>query len=85
MKTPLSEGIPLIVMTSEDQEAVTPAGKFVGVPMPDALVVVCVILVIAVLGQTVGVAEAAPTELDKLTVIIPVAFALPQRPVNGIE
>ena len=35
-----------MVSTLEDQEAVTPAGKLVGVPMPVAPVVLKVILVI---------------------------------------
>ena len=65
--------------------AVTPNGSPVAVPMPLAPVVVCVILVNAVLAHSVGVLEAAPAvRLFGLTVIVPVAFALPQ-PVNGMS
>ena len=66
-------------------EAVTPVGKPVAVPMPVAPVVLCVMLVNAVLIHKVGVLDAALTVLFGLTVIVPVAFALPQPPVNGIE
>ena len=64
--------------------AVIPAGKLVGVPIPVAPVVVGVILVIEVLMQIVGVDEAAPTVLSAVTIIVPVAIALPQPPVNGM-
>ena len=64
--------------------AVIPAGKLVGVPMPVAPVVVCVILVSEVLMQIVGVDEAAPTVLSAVTIIVPVALPLPQPPVNGM-
>ena len=63
--------------------AVTPEGKLVGVPIPVAPVVACVIAVNAVLIHKVGVDDAAPAVLIK-TVIVPVAFTLPQPPVNGI-
>ena len=45
------------------QEALTPAGSPVAVPMPVAPVVVCVMLVKAELIQSVGVDEAAPAVL----------------------
>ena len=77
--------MPLIVITLFAHEAVTPVGKPVAVPMPVALVVVCVMLVNAVLIHKVGVLDAALTVLFGLTVIVPVAFTLPQPPVNGIE
>jgi hypothetical protein len=64
--------------------AVTPAGKPVAAPMPVAPVVVCVILVNAVLIQSVGADDAALTVLFGVTVIVPVAFAAPQPPVNGM-
>jgi hypothetical protein len=53
--------------------------------MPVAPVVVCVIFVKGVLIQSVGVDEAAPTVFDVTTVIVPVAFTVPQPPVKGIE
>ena len=64
--------------------AVTPAGKLVGVPIPVAPVVACVIAVNAVLIHKVGVDDAAPAVLFAVTVIVPVAFTLPHPPVNGI-
>jgi hypothetical protein len=73
-----------MVMTFVAQVAVTPVGRPVAVPMPDAPVVVCVILVRAVLIQSVGVDEAAVAVLAAVTVIVPVALTLPQPPVRGI-
>jgi hypothetical protein len=52
--------------------------------MPVAPVVVKVIGVKAVLVHNVGFEEAAPTVLAGVTVIVPVAFTLPQPPVNGM-
>jgi hypothetical protein len=42
-------------------------------------------LVSAELMQSVGVEEAVPAVLLGVTVIVPVAFTVPQPPVNGIE
>ena len=79
-------GVPLIVIVFEDQEALTPAGKLDGVPIPVARVVVCVIFVKVVLAQIVGVDEGADAVLFGFTVIVPVAFtAVPQPPVKGME
>ena len=39
---------------------------------------------IAVLIQSVGVVEGAPAVLFAVTMIVPVAFTVPQPPVNGI-
>ena len=64
--------------------ALTPAGKPTAAPMPVAPVVAWVILVNAVLIHKVGVEEAAPTVLAAVTVIVPVAFTLPQPPVKGM-
>jgi len=46
------------VIVLEAQDAVTPAGSPVAVPIPVAPVVVCVMLVNAVLIHSVGVEEA---------------------------
>ena len=54
------------------------------VPIPVAPVVVCVIFVNAVLIHKVGVLDAAPAVLSGVTVIVPVAFTIPQPPVNGM-
>jgi hypothetical protein len=43
-----------------------------------------VIDVSAVLIQTVGVDEAAPTVFAAVTVMVPVALTLPHPPVRGI-
>ena len=73
-----------MVMVLEAQAAVTPAGNPVAVPIPVAPVVVRVILVNAVLIQRVGVLDAVPAVLAGVTVIVPVAFTVPQPPVNGM-
>jgi len=77
-------GVPLIVITLEAQAALTPAGNPVAVPMPVAPVVACVIFVNAVLIHKVGVLDAASAVLAGVTVIVPVAFTVPQPPVNGM-
>ena len=66
------------------QAALTPAGKPVAVPMPVAPMVACVIFVNAVLIHKVGVLDAAPAVLPVITIIVPVAFTVPQPPVNGM-
>ncbi len=81
---PEAVGVPLIVIVFDAHKAVTPAGSPVGVPMPVAPVVVCVIFVSAVLMHSVGVEDAAPTVLSGVTVIVPVANTVPQPPVNGM-
>jgi hypothetical protein len=84
---PAAVGVPLIVITLLDQFAVTPDGKPVALPIPVALVVACVIFVIAVFTVSVGVDDAVLTEQAgvALTVILPVAFTLPHPPVRGIS
>ena len=74
-----------MVMVLPENAAVTPAGKPDGVPMPVAPVVVWVMLVSAVLMQSVGVADAAVTVLLGVTVMLPVALADPHPPVSGME
>ena len=64
--------------------AVTPAGKLVGVPIPVAPVVVCVIAVKAVLIHKVGVLDATLEVITGVTVIVPVALTVPHPPVNGM-
>ena len=73
-----------MVIVLEAQEAVTPLGSPVAVPMPVAPVVVCVKLVKVELIQSDGVDEAALAVLASVTVIVPVAFTEPQPPVKGI-
>jgi len=71
-------------IVSELNVALTPAGNPVGVPIPVAPVVVCVIVVMALLIQMVGVDEATLVVLSGVTVIVPVADTVPQPPVSGI-
>lgn len=85
MKVPAAVGVPLMVIVLDDQEALTPAGKPVAVPIPVAPVVAIVIFVNAVLIHTLGLEEGEPAVLLAVTVMVPVAFTLPQPPVNGIE
>jgi hypothetical protein len=59
-----------MIITSEAQAALTPAGNPVAVPMPVAPVVACVIFVNAVLIHSVGVLDAAPAVLAGLTVMV---------------
>ena len=59
MKVPAAVGVPEIVMVLAAQEAVTPAGSPVAVPIPVAPVVMWVIEVRAVLMHRVGAEEAA--------------------------
>ena len=77
-------GVPEIVIVLLAHAALTPAGNPVAVPMPVAPVVACVIFVKAVLIHSVGVLDATPAVLAGVTVIVPVAFTLPQPPVNGM-
>ena len=67
-------------MVLATQDAVTPVGSPVAVPMPEAAMVVCVILANRVFIHSVGVLDATFTPL---TVIVPLALALPQ-PVTGM-
>ena len=85
MKVPFDVGVPVIVITFPDQEAETPVGNPVAVPIPAAPVVAIVTLgEIAVPKQTVGFEDAEAAVFSGVTVIVPVAFTEPQPPVNGI-
>ena len=88
VNVPDSVGVPLIVTVFELHEPVTPAGKPVTFA-PVASVVAYVMFVIAVLMHRVcalvPAAELKAIVLFGLTIIVPVAFTVPQPPVNGIE
>lgn len=84
MNVPEDVGVPLTVIVLDAKDAVTPVGKPEGAPMPVAPVVLNVILVKAVFAQSVGVLDAALTVLLVVTVIVPVAFTVPQPPVKGM-
>ena len=81
MNVPDTVGVPLMVMVLLAQKAVTPAGKLVGLPIPVALKVVCVMAVSAVLTRTDGELEAGPTPMTEM---VPVALRESQPPVNGM-
>ena len=86
---PDAVGVPLIVMTFAAHVAETPAGKPLApdtplFDIPVALVVAIVMLVSAVLIHKVGDDDGAPAALFGLTMIVPVAFTLPQPPVKGM-
>ena len=82
---PLTVGVPVILIVSADQLAVTPVGKPVTVPIPVADVVICVISANIVLTHRVGVEDGVDTELAGVMVIFPEAFTLPQPPDKGIR
>ena len=87
MKIPDAVGVPLMVIVLADHVADTPAGKpfapdTPSLAIPVAPVVVCVMLVNAVLIHSVGEDDAAPAVLFAVTMIVPVAFTVPQPPVK---
>jgi len=84
VNVPEDVGVPLMVIVSELNVAVTPVGNPLGVPMPVAPVVVCLMLGIDVLIQTVGVVDADVTVFAGVTLIVPEAFTVPQPPVSGM-
>ena len=86
---PAAVGVPEMVIRLLAQRAFTPAGKpfapvTLSFEMPVAPVVVCVIFVKTVFILKVGVDDALPTVLFAVTVIVPVAFTLPEPPVKGM-
>jgi hypothetical protein len=74
-----------MVMVLEAHAAATPAGSPVGIPIPVAPAVVWVMAVITVLLHSVGEAEAALTARLVVTMIVPVALAVPHPPERGTE
>ena len=85
MKVPAAVGVPLIVITLLAQTAVTPAGNPVAVPMPVAPVVVIVIDGVKAVFTISVIGDAVPAVFGvHETVMVPVAFTLPQLPVKGI-
>ena len=84
MNVPDAVGVPLMVIVLGAQAALTPAGKPVGTPMPVAPVVAIVIGINAVLIHSVGFEDGGPAVLSGVTVIVPVAFTVPQPPVRGM-
>ena len=74
-----------MVIELDAQVALTPEGMPVIVPIPVAPLVLCVKLVNGVLIHKLGVLEAALAVLIAETVMVPVAFTVPQPPVKGME
>ena len=85
MNVPAAVGVPLIVIMLPAHTATTPAGNPEGVPTPVAPVVAWVIAVNAVLIHNDGVLEAVPAVFAGVTIMVPVAFTVPQPPVSGME
>ena len=81
---PDSVGVPEIISTLLDHDALTPAGKPDAMPITVAPVVVCVIFANVLLIQSVGAVDATVTVLVGNTVSLPNSVTLPQPPVNGI-
>ena len=73
-----------MVMVLDAKVADTPFGKPIGVPIAMSPVVGMVIFVNGELIHKIGVDDGAPTVFAGVTVIVPVAFAVPQPPVKGI-
>ena len=71
-------------MVLANQEAVTPKGKPVAVPIPEAPVVVCIIAVKGELIHNVCGPDDGVTVLLGLTIMLPVANNVLQPPVKGI-
>ena len=89
MNVPAAVGVPDIVITSPDHDALTPPGNPFAPATPSLLiavapVVACVIFVNAVLIHKVGVLEATQPYCLLFIVIVPVASTLEHPPVNGI-
>ena len=72
-------------MVSFAQVAVNPEGKPVAEPIPVAPKVVCKTGVSNAFTHCSVANESELTVLTKVTVIFPVAFTVPQPPINGIE
>jgi hypothetical protein len=87
VNVPATVGVPLMVMLGEAQLLLTPAGKPDTIA-PVAPVIEYAILAIAALMHTdcvaVVPAEVSVMELPAVTVILPVAVAVPQPPVGVI-
>ena len=81
MKVPVVVGVPLIVITSADQTAVTPEGKPVAVPIPVAPVVEIMIFVKVVFTKSDGLDDAVPAVLrvQGVTVVVVVIGGEPPR------
>jgi hypothetical protein len=86
LKVPAAFGVPLKIswfVGDPKKVAITPAGRFVGAPIPVAPVVFRIIFGSGVFIHRVGLLEGDPAVLI-FTVMVPVALTVPQPPVKGI-
>ena len=81
---PATVGVPLTVIVLPFNEAVTPAGRPDGDPIPVAPVIAIVMGVNVVLIQSVGLDEGGATVFAAVTLIVPVALTVPHPPNKGI-
>jgi hypothetical protein len=72
--------VPLIVIKPPNQEAVTPEGKPIAVPMPVARVVECVIFVNIVFTANVGLDDPALAVLSTQGVTVLVVVTVGEEP-----
>jgi hypothetical protein len=73
-------GVPEIVIVPANQEAVTPEGRPVAVPMPVAMVVECVMFVNIVFTVNVGLDDAAVAVLSTQGVTVLVVAIVGEGP-----
>jgi|LakMenE01Jun11ns_1017448.scaffolds.fasta_scaffold8295103_1 hypothetical protein len=77
---PVTVGVPEIVIVPANQEAVTPEGRPVAVPMPVAMVVECVMFVNIVFTVNVGLDDAAVAVLSTQGVTVLVVAIVGEGP-----
>jgi len=77
---PVTVGVPEIVIVPANQEAVTPAGRPVAVPMLVAMVVECVMFVNIVFTVNVGLDDAALAVLSTQGVTVVMVAILGDGP-----
>jgi hypothetical protein len=77
---PVTVGVPEIVIVPANQEAVTPEGRPVAVPMPVEMVVECVMFVNIVFTVNVGLDDAAVAVLSTQGVTVLVVAIVGEGP-----
>ena len=77
---PVTVGVPEIVIVPANQEAVTPEGRPIAVPMPVAMVVECVMFVNIVFTVNVGLDDAAVVVLSTQGVTVLVVAIVGEGP-----
>ena len=84
MNVPVAVGVPLMMIVLLLQVAFNPAGNPLGVPIPVAPPVVMLILGERATFRQVIRGDGVVAVLLATTVMVPVAFTVPQPPVSGI-